>query len=35
VPPARSTLTSSMLSAPHIIAAVIEVSFPAGSPHRI
>ena len=30
VPPARSTLTSSMLSAPHIIAAMIEVSFPAG-----
>jgi hypothetical protein len=29
VPPARSTLTSSMLSAPHIIAAMIEVSFPA------
>jgi hypothetical protein len=30
VPPARSMLTSSMLSAPHIIAAVIEVSLPAG-----
>lgn len=30
VPPARSTLLSSMLSAPHIIAAMIEVSLPAG-----
>ncbi len=30
VPPARSTLPSSMLSAPHIIAAMIEVSLPAG-----
>ena len=30
VPPARSTLTSSMLSAPHVIPAMIEVSLPAG-----
>jgi hypothetical protein len=30
VPPARSTLTSSMLSAPHIMAAMIVVSLPAG-----
>ena len=30
VPPARSTLTSSMLSAPQAIAAMIEVSLPAG-----
>ena len=30
VPPARSTFASSMLSAPHIIAPMIEVSLPAG-----
>jgi hypothetical protein len=30
VPPARSMLASSMLSAPHSIAAMIEVSLPAG-----
>ena len=30
VPPARSTFASSMLSAPHIIPAMIVVSFPAG-----
>ena len=30
VPPARSPLSSSMLSAPHSIAAMIEVSLPAG-----
>ena len=30
VPPARSTLASSMLSAPHIIAAMIELSLPTG-----
>ena len=30
VPPARSTFTSSMLSAPHIMPAMIVVSFPAG-----
>ena len=30
VPPARSSLASSMLSAPHVIAAMIEVSLPAG-----
>ena len=30
VPPARSTLTSSMLSAPHIMPAMIVVSLPAG-----
>ncbi|EUA10453.1 hypothetical protein I553_2736 [Mycobacterium xenopi 4042] len=30
MPPARSTLASSMLSAPHIIPATIEVSLPAG-----
>ena len=30
VPPARNTFTSSMLSAPHIMAAMIVVSFPAG-----
>jgi hypothetical protein len=30
VPPARSTLPSSMLSAPRIIAATIEVNLPAG-----
>ncbi|ORB64456.1 hypothetical protein BST45_16390 [Mycobacterium shinjukuense] len=29
-PPARSTLASSMLSAPHIIPPMIEVSLPAG-----
>ena len=30
VPPARSTFASSMLSAPHIMPAMIVVSFPAG-----
>ena len=30
VPPARNTFTSSMLSAPHIMPAMIVVSFPAG-----
>ena len=30
VPPARSTFTSSILSAPHIMPAMIVVSFPAG-----
>ena len=30
VPPARSTLTSSMQSAPHIMPAMIEVNLPAG-----
>jgi hypothetical protein len=30
VPPARSTPASSMLSAPHIIAAMMEVSLPTG-----
>ena len=30
VPPARSTFASSMLSAPQTIAAMIEVSLPAG-----
>jgi hypothetical protein len=30
VPPARNTFTSSILSAPHIMAAIILVSFPAG-----
>ena len=30
VPPARSRLASSMLSAPHIMPAMIEVSFPTG-----
>jgi len=32
VAPARNTFTSSMLSAPHIMPAMVVVSFPAGSP---